>query len=83
MVERALHESSLEEFGVGAGLAQSPACAFCASHLLATASERSYEEAAAHTCERGRARTLDAFVTPSRLEWMFWDNAHRKEAWPP
>ena len=29
-----------------------------------------------------RARMLDAFLTCSRYEWMFWDAAWRMEAWP-
>lgn len=27
-------------------------------------------------------RMLDAFVTSSRYEWMFWDAAYRREGWP-
>jgi thiaminase/transcriptional activator TenA len=30
-----------------------------------------------------RAAMRDAFVTSSRLEWMFWDSAYRRETWPP
>jgi thiaminase/transcriptional activator TenA len=30
-----------------------------------------------------RAAMRDAFVTSSRLEWMFWDGAYRRETWPP
>jgi thiaminase (transcriptional activator TenA) len=29
-----------------------------------------------------RAQMLDAFVRAARLEWMFWDSAWRREAWP-
>ncbi len=29
-----------------------------------------------------RDRMTRAFVTASRYEWMFWDAAHRMEAWP-
>ena len=29
-----------------------------------------------------QARMLDAFLTCSRYEWMFWDAAWRVEAWP-
>lgn len=29
-----------------------------------------------------RARMYDRFVTTSRYEWMFWDAAWRREAWP-
>jgi thiaminase/transcriptional activator TenA len=29
-----------------------------------------------------RARMTEAFVTASKLEWLFWDSGFRKEAWP-
>jgi thiaminase (transcriptional activator TenA) len=29
-----------------------------------------------------RARVAERFVTASRYEWMFWDMAWRREAWP-
>ncbi len=29
-----------------------------------------------------RTQMLEAFVRASRLEWMFWDSAWRREAWP-
>ena len=29
-----------------------------------------------------KARTMDAFVTTSRYEWMFWDAAWKLEGWP-
>jgi len=29
-----------------------------------------------------RAQMLKAFVRASQLEWMFWDSAWRREAWP-
>lgn len=32
--------------------------------------------------ERTRERMRASFVTASRYEWMFWDAAHRAEAWP-
>lgn len=137
VVERALHESYFEEFGVPDDLEQSPACAFYTNYLLATASLRSYEEAvaallpcfwiyrevgnsihevaaqdnryrqwidtyagadfneavdraitisddvAATTTDSGRARMQQAFVTSSRLEWLFWDSAYRMEMWSP
>lgn len=41
------------------------------------------EQAATHASDRGRSRMVDAFVTSARLEWMFWDSAHRLETWPP
>lgn len=47
MVERALHASYFEEFGVPEGLEQSPACAFYTNFLLASAAHRSLEEAVA------------------------------------
>ena len=47
IVERALHASYFEEFGVPEGLEQSPTCAFYTNFLLATAAHRSVEEAVA------------------------------------
>jgi thiaminase/transcriptional activator TenA len=41
------------------------------------------ETASAMASESARERMIDAFVTSSRLEWMFWDSAYRHEAWPP
>jgi thiaminase (transcriptional activator TenA) len=29
-----------------------------------------------------RAEMTEAFVYASKMEWMFWDSAYRKEAWP-
>ncbi len=29
-----------------------------------------------------RVQMLEAFVRATRLEWMFWDSAWRREAWP-
>ncbi len=137
MVERALHESYFEEFGVPEGLVQSPACTFYTNFLLATAAHRSLEEAVgallpcfwiyravgnaihlqaapdnpyrrwidtyagedfASSVDRAIAITDEvataasvtardamrvAYVTSSRLEWMFWDSAYRMERWPP
>lgn len=137
MVERALHESYFEEFGVPEGLVQSPACTFYTNYLLATAAHRSLEEAvgallpcfwiylevgnaihrqaspdnpyrrwidtyagedfatsvdraiaiadevAAAASDNARDAMLTAYVTSSRLEWMFWDSAYRMERWPP
>lgn len=37
----------------------------------------------AHTAGAAlRARMDEAFLTASRLEWMFWDSAYRQEKWP-
>lgn len=47
VVERALHASYFDEFGVPPGIAQSPSCAFYTNFLLATAAQRSFEEAVA------------------------------------
>lgn len=47
VVERALHEHYFVEFGVQPGAGQSPSGAFYTNYLLATASQRSYEEAVA------------------------------------
>ena len=47
VVERALHAGYFEEFGVREDTAQSPSCAFYTSYLLATAAQRSHEEAVA------------------------------------
>jgi thiaminase/transcriptional activator TenA len=47
VVERSLHEHYFAEFGVRPGAGQSPSCAFYTNYLLATASQRSYEEAVA------------------------------------
>jgi thiaminase/transcriptional activator TenA len=41
------------------------------------------EAAGALASETARNRMVDAFITSSRLEWMFWDSAYRREAWPP
>lgn len=30
-----------------------------------------------------RRRMAEAFALSSRLEWMFWDSAYRREAWKP
>lgn len=32
--------------------------------------------------ERDRLRLVERFVTASRLEYMFWDMAYKKEEWP-
>jgi thiaminase (transcriptional activator TenA) len=39
------------------------------------------DRAAAESDPATVARMLDAFVTSSRYEWMFWDAAYRREAW--
>ncbi len=41
------------------------------------------EEAVGSTSELTRSRMLDAFVTSTRLEWLFWDSAYRMEKWKP
>jgi thiaminase/transcriptional activator TenA len=38
---------------------------------------------AATASDTGRDRMRAAYVTSSRLEWMFWDSAYRMERWPP
>lgn len=40
------------------------------------------DRAAADSDPATVARMLDAFVTSSRYEWMFWDAAYRQETWP-
>jgi thiaminase/transcriptional activator TenA len=37
---------------------------------------------AQHTTETMRGKMTAAFVTSSRLEWLFWDSAYRLESWP-
>lgn len=41
------------------------------------------DEVASETTEASRKRMTEAFVSSSRLEWMFWDSAYRMEAWRP
>lgn len=41
------------------------------------------DEVAAVVGDAARERMRDAFITSSRLEWMFWDSAYRLERWPP
>jgi thiaminase/transcriptional activator TenA len=41
------------------------------------------EEAAASASEATRRRMGEAFVTSTRLEWLFWDSAYRMEGWKP
>jgi len=36
-----------------------------------------------HASAMQKERMRDAFVSSSRLEWMFWDSAYRLEAWLP
>lgn len=40
------------------------------------------DELAAATTDAVRARMTDAFLTSTRMEWMFWDSAYRMEQWP-
>ncbi|MDR1315147.1 MAG: thiaminase II [Deltaproteobacteria bacterium] len=37
---------------------------------------------AAGETPKGREGMLDAFMTASRMEWMFWDSAWKMEPWP-
>jgi thiaminase/transcriptional activator TenA len=41
------------------------------------------DEVAEQTTPRLREAMKAAFVTSSRLEWMFWDSAYRLERWQP
>ncbi|HEX6255933.1 MAG TPA: thiaminase II [Euzebyales bacterium] len=41
------------------------------------------DDVAADASEASRTRMRDAYVTSSRLEWMFWDSAYRMERWGP
>lgn len=40
------------------------------------------DEAAESAGEPVRKRMIEAFVLSSRLEWMFWDSAYRRQCWP-
>lgn len=40
------------------------------------------DEVAKHCTASQQQAMTDAFVMASRLEWMFWDSAWRKESWP-
>ncbi|MBQ4326626.1 MAG: hypothetical protein IJC28_06930, partial [Mailhella sp.] len=40
------------------------------------------DELAAATTPAVRARMTEAYVTATRMEWMFWDSAWKKEGWP-
>lgn len=39
-------------------------------------------ELAAATTPAVRSRMTEAYVTATRMEWMFWDSAWKKEGWP-
>jgi thiaminase/transcriptional activator TenA len=41
------------------------------------------EATARAASEMARGLMREAFVTSSRLEWMFWDSAYRMETWKP
>ncbi len=41
------------------------------------------DRVAARSSKEQTERMLDAFVLSTRLEWMFWDSAYRKEPWKP
>jgi thiaminase/transcriptional activator TenA len=43
----------------------------------------STDQVAARASAPARARMRDAYLTSSRLEWLFWDSAHRMERWRP
>lgn len=40
------------------------------------------DELAAATTPEVRERMTEAYVAATRMEWMFWDSAWKKEAWP-
>jgi len=40
------------------------------------------DEVAEATTPAMRERMASAFIISSRLEWVFWDSAYRKEQWP-
>ncbi len=40
------------------------------------------DELAEGAGENERREMTEAFVTCSRLEWMFWDSAYKLEKWP-
>ena len=40
------------------------------------------DEAGGGASEQERAAIVDAFVTSSRYEYMFWEMAYRQESWP-
>lgn len=41
------------------------------------------EDAVVSASEASRNRMLEAFITSTRLEWLFWDSAYRMEQWNP
>ena len=41
------------------------------------------DDVAADASEASRTRMRDAYVTSTRLEWMFWESAYRMERWRP
>ena len=64
-------------YGDWIGTYGDPAFAAATATAIATV-DRLADESSATT----RGRMLDAFVTASRHEWLFWDAAWRQEAWP-
>ncbi|MCC6890027.1 MAG: TenA family protein [Hyphomicrobiales bacterium] len=140
VVERALHGSFFERYGIGAdafgATPLSPACHHYVSYLMATAYAEPYEvvlgallpcfwiyaevgrdiharagaanpyqawidtyageqfqaaveatiaatdEAACEVSPSLRERMHGAFAHATRLEWLFWDSAHRLATWP-
>ncbi|MDR2868981.1 MAG: thiaminase II [Deferribacteraceae bacterium] len=41
-----------------------------------------YDELAEKSSQSQRDKMLEAFLTCSKMEWMFWDSAYRLEQWP-
>lgn len=41
------------------------------------------EEVVMSASESTRQQMLEAFITSTRLEWLFWDSAYRMEGWKP
>ncbi|MCZ6800256.1 MAG: thiaminase II, partial [Nitrospirae bacterium] len=40
------------------------------------------DQEAKHAGKREQERMIEAFVTSSRYEWMFWEMAWKEEQWP-
>ncbi|MBP3193792.1 TenA family protein [Natronogracilivirga saccharolytica] len=136
VVERALHEHYLKEFGTGLDIPKSPTCEAYTGFLIRSAAVDPYpvtlaallpcfwvyrevglhihqqaaapnpyqqwidtyageefgasvdqaitltEQAAMETTPAIREQMLQAYLTSTRLEWLFWDAAWRMESWP-
>ena len=55
-----------------------------ADESFAESTQRAIEicdEMAAHTTEGIRERMTEAFITSTKMEWMFWDSAYNLEKW--